>query len=1300
MLYRFYKKPLLSEAKAAGLSVKLGVKGIRTEKVFCVESLKELSKRELENLRWLLADIYEPNNLSRKSFLGSEAIEVGPSLNFETSNSTNAVSICHSCGLKNIIRLEEGRRYLVAGRHTISAKEIELMLPFLHDEANEDYYSNGLISFATSKKAERLKYIPVMEKGMEALRMANEKYGAGMDEEDLNYYLYLCRDLMKRNPTDAEFRDLGNTNSEHSRHHRFRAKLIIDGKEIPFTLMELIKSTLKNKENSVIAFGDNSSSIFGHRVSVLIPERPGFPSPVRMAELLYHYVLTCETHNHPCYIFAYAGAGTGGGGRRRDNQAVGRGGIVVAGSTGFLGGNLYLPNYHLSWEDPSFHYDPHKESPLSFFINATNGAFDDGNQFGEPVILGFAESFGMRIGKERWEYAKPVMFSGGFGFMDDQHKKKRKPILGMLVVKMGGKGFRIGEGGSSASSMIQGENKINLDKKSTQRADGEMAKKTDAVLQTCIQMGDKNPIESIHDQGAGGNGNVLKELIEPLGGKIHLRKIILGDKTMSAAEIWVAEYQENLALLINPDRWEEFKAICEREKAPVSIVGTITGDGKVVVIDEKNKTIPIDLELKKVLGDYPQKTFCDNRRTLDIAPIDIPDGLDVRQSIEMVFRLLGIASKEWMVHKVDRSVTGKVVQQQCVGPLQIPLSNYSVIAPSPFGFNGEANSIGLRPTIGLISPESMSRMSVADSLIKLMFVAVNGIENIKASANWMLAAKIPGGMAWLYYAVKALVDSLEKVEVDIDGGKDSLSMAATIPLPDGEKEIVCSPGTLVFSTYADCPDYRKRVTPDIKKPGESKLIFVDLAQGKTRLGGSALAQVLKQIGNSCPDADDLNLLKKVFGSIQKLIQENLILAGHKKGRGGLLTTLSEMSFSGNCGIKIHLEHEDSEKSAIEALWNEELGFVIECLPENEGIIFSELEKAGLDKKYIQSIGCASKEKQIRIIFNHEVVVDEDMRKLRDIWRDTSYQMDLQQNIKSCVESERRNNYDRIGPQYRLGFDPDMYSSTVVDYPGKIPVAIIREEGTNSDEEAIAACFLAGLQPYDVTLTDIEAGRITLRNFRIVVIPGGFSYKDVLGSAKGFAGVIKFNAKVMQEFNEFFARPDTLSLGICNGCQLMVILGIVPWKMPEIFQPALVRNVSEKFESRFVSVRIFPSPSIMLKGMEGSILGIHVAHGEGRFLTKNKSLLNKIISKNLAPVRFVDDYGNPTEEYPFNPNGSPLGISALCSEDGRHLAIMPHPERTALRHRWHYWPEEWEKIKNSPWLRMLQNARISCEKTRG
>ncbi|MEW6418742.1 MAG: phosphoribosylformylglycinamidine synthase [Nitrospirota bacterium] len=1391
ILLHLYRKPALSHAKknellsVAQQRVSSDIKDIETEYCFNIETISPLTTKELDILRWLLSETFEPNNFSEKSFLISNPpsppftkgglrgiIEVGPRMNFTTAWSTNVVSVCHSCGLKKIARIERSRRYKLIIKEdkkfrssevrksqllNFSTSQFQSFLDLIHDRMTECLYPEPLTTFETGIKPEPVYIVPLIEKGKDVLRKINTEIGLGLDGWDIDYYYNLFVNDIGRNPTNVECFDLGQSNSEHSRHWFFKGRLIIDGKEMPHTLMDIIRLPLRtNPCNSVIAFKDNSSAIRGYEVLTIIPESPNKSSRFRESKPNYHIIFTAETHNFPTGVAPFPGAETGTGGRIRDVHATGRGSLVIAGTAAYCVGNLRIPNYSLPWEDPSFEYPQNLASPLQIEIEASNGASDYGNKFGEPVIQGFTRSFGLRLpDSERREWVKPIMFTGGIGQIEDRHIEKGKPEKGMFVVKIGGPAYRIGIGGGAASSVLAGELTEELDFSAVQRGDAEMEQKVNRVIRACVEMGDKNPIISIHDQGAGGNCNVVKEIIYPAGAKIEIRNIQIGDNTLSVLEIWGAEYQENDALLIEPEKTEEFFFICKREKVPCSVIGVVTEDGFIFLHDEIDGSTPVNLDLSKVLGEMPQKTFNIERVKSQLEPLKIPPcpsdksplppftkgglggitllkggegGITVRDALERVLRLVSVGSKRFLINKVDRSVTGLIAQQQCIGPLQLTLSNVAVISQSHFGLTGAAIAIGEQPIKGLISPQAMARMCVGEALTNIVWAKVSALEDIKCSGNWMWAAKLPGEGARLYDAAVALRDILLDLGIAIDGGKDSLSMAAMVSDSSGRTEIVKSPGTLVISAYVTCPDVAKVITPDFKRPGESKLIYIDLGKGKYRIGGTALAQVYRQIGNKSPDLDDPQLLKRAFNVIQEFISEDLILSGHDRSDGGLITTLLEMAFGGNCGFNINIEvkkirslehkksklHNLSTSQLLSFLFSEELGLVIEYLPENEKKIRKYLKDTGIP---YQIIGKTLEKKEISISIDEEIVLKEDMRVLRAIWEETSYQLDRLQANPECVDEERKVNFDRKGPEYRLTFTPKnppespptplfergaegdfkgVMGGLLTDRP---KVAILREEGSNGDREMASAFYQAGFEVWDVTMTDLLEGRVSLNDFRGIAFVGGFSYADALDSAKGWAGVIRFNKRLYKQFQNFYERSDTFSLGVCNGCQLMALLGWVPWKgIPDKIQPRFIQNKSGRFESRFSTVQILPSSSIMLKGMEGSILGIWVAHGEGRLYFPEKDLLQEVIEKNLAPIRFVDDNGKFTETYPFNPNGSPSGMTALCSPDGRHLAMMPHPERTFLKWQWAYMPEDWKKnLKASPWLKMFQNARQWCEK---
>jgi phosphoribosylformylglycinamidine synthase len=1377
LLLRAYRKPVVSGAKKETLisllraKVSSGIEDIHSEYCFYIALSDALSSRETELLHWLLRETFEPENFSPESFLttapigkGGESVdellfEVGPRMNFTTAWSTNAVSVCNACGLSKVTRIERSRRYRIVrsrkaegGNERDDSEIIPLLLSqcssLFYDRMTECRYPESLQSFDTGIKPEPVCEVKVIERGRAAIEEINRALGLGLDDWDINYYHELFEKDLKRNPTNVECFDLAQSNSEHSRHWFFRGRLIIDGKEAPHTLMELIKEPYRrNPNNSIIAFRDNSSAIMGGRIKTIIPERPSRPSPFTGREMTYHITFTAETHNFPSGVAPFPGAETGTGGRIRDVQAVGRGGLVVAGTAAYCVGNLLIPGYILPWEDQSFAYPKNLASPLSIEIEASNGASDYGNKFGEPVIQGYTRSFGMRLPDgERREWIKPIMFTGGVGQMDGRHVEKGEPEKGMLVVKVGGPAYRIGIGGGAASSMIQGENIEDLDFNAVQRGDAEMEQKMNRVIRACVELGDGNPIISIHDQGAGGNCNVLKELIYPAGAKIEIRKIPLGDNTLSVLEIWGAEYQESNALLITPGKAELFGELCAREKVPYAVVGLITGDGYVVLHDENDGSTPVNLELRKVLGEMPQKTFTFSREKPVLKPLNIippypltnptassftkggqerdlkkggEGGITVKDALERVLRLVSVGSKRFLTSKVDRSVTGLIARQQCAGPLQLTVSDVAVISRSHFGTTGAAISIGEQPIKGLISPASMARMSVAEAITNIVWAKVDGLENIRCSGNWMWPAKLPGEGAALYDAAAAMRDMMLELGIAVDGGKDSLSMAAVVTrggdTREGMKqsiveaglspttEIVKAPGALVISAYAACPDITKVITPDIKRPGRSRLLYMDLGKGRYRLGGSSLAHVYGQIGDDSPDIEDPALLKRVFAATQKLIDRDLILSGHDVSDGGLIVTLLEMAFSGNCGLEVRLSGmtELESRSALAVLFAEEAGLVMEYSPDEEKQVFEVLKASGLD---FQVIGETLSEKTVRVKCDDEQVLDAGMEELRWMWEETSYQLDRLQTDPECVEEERRNTFARTGPHFNLAFTPCETPPGILSREAKPGVAVIREEGSNGDREMASAFHLAGFEVWDISMSDLLRGEATLDRFRGIAFVGGFSYADVLDSAKGWAGGIRYNKGLYEQFRKFYDREDSFSLGVCNGCQLMALLGWVPWQgIEDRFQPRFIRNRSGRFESRFTTVKILPGPSIFLRGMEGSTLGIWVAHGEGMAYFPDEAIKKRVIDMNIAPVRYVDDAGQITGSYPFNPNGSPEGIAALCSPDGRHLAIMPHPERTFLKWQWPWMPEEWRTGMNghppleaSPWLRMFQNAREWCE----
>jgi phosphoribosylformylglycinamidine synthase len=1302
-LIHLYRKPGLPEAEKRSLvqtareRVSSTIRDIGSEYCYNIAVTSELTSGDLDTLTWLLAETFEPEQFGDTSFLDGAVLEVGPRMSFTTAWSTNAVSVCNSCGLTRVERIERSRRYLVDAARPLTEEQQNAFLVLVHDRMTECRYREPLTSFETGVEPELTFEIPVMEEGRAALERVNREMGLAFDEWDLDYYTRLFVDQVGRNPTNVECFDIAQSNSEHSRHWFFKGRLIIDGVEAPKHLIAMIEDPLvANRNNSVIAFKDNSSAIRGYPIRSIVPARVGDPCRLVAVDLNYDIIFTAETHNFPSGVAPFPGAETGTGGRIRDVHATGRGSLVVAGTAAYCVGNLQIAGYELPWEDPGFAYSGNLASPLQIEIEASNGASDYGNCFGEPVIQGYTRSFGMRLPNgERREWIKPIMFSGGIGQIDARHVEKNEPEKGMWVVKIGGPAYRIGMGGGAASSMVQGENIAELDFNAVQRGDAEMEQKVNRVIRACVELGERNPIVSIHDQGAGGNCNVLKEIVNPAGAQIEVRAIPVGDETLSVLEIWGAEYQEDDALLLRPEHAELFNALCEREKVPAAFVGRLTGDGRIVLHDEQDGSTPVNLELATVLGAMPQKTFELQRIPPRLEPLTLPEGLTVKEALDRVLRLLSVGSKRFLTTKVDRSVTGLVARQQCVGPLQLTVADVAVIAQSHFSATGAATAIGEQPIKGLLDPAAMARMAVGEALTNLVWARVSALEDVKCSGNWMWAAKLPGEGAALYDAAEALREILLALGIAIDGGKDSLSMAAHAPDELGADETVKAPGELTISAYVTCPDVTKTVTPDFKLPGEGRLLYVDLGGGKHRLGGSALAQVFEQLGDEPPDVDDASILERAFNATQELIEAGVVRAGHDRSDGGLLTALLEMAFAGNCGIDVNLDTAGVDR--LQFLFAEELGLVLEVSPEHERRALDAFERANVP---CAAIGSVVAETSVSIRCCFEEVLAADMRDLRDVWEATGFEIERLQANPDCVAQERAGLRERRGPKYHLSYTPAPTPPAVLECADKPRVAIVREEGSNGDREMASAFFAAGFDPWDVAMSDLLAGKITLESFRGVVFVGGFSYADVLDSAKGWAGVIRFNDGLREQFQKFCGRTDTFSLGVCNGCQLLALLGWVPWQgITDELQPRFIRNASGRFESRFATVRIQDSPAIMLRGMAGSTLGVWVAHGEGQSFFPHQSVLDQIEQEGLAPIRFVDDENQVTDAYPFNPNGSTRGITALCSPDGRHLALMPHPERTFLLWQWGWMPEEWKReLHASPWLKIFQNAKEWCEET--
>lgn len=1287
-----------------------------------------------KTLVWLLSETYAPEDVGAASFLGEAvSVEVGPRPAFASAWSSTAVQIAEACGVSGLRRVERSRRYAcAAGGARLGAAAVA---DHVHDRMTECVYEGGAAPFFAEAAAPvadtAVGTVDVVARGAAALKDASDARGLGFDAFDVEYYADLFATKLGRDPTDVELYDMSQSNSEHSRHWFFSGRQVVDGVEKDKSLFRLVKATLEaakaaaardgRGDVSVIAFHDNSSAIAGGAATVLVPEAceaadravrgdlggappPAAYGPSRLVETqrTLHSLLTAETHNFPCAVAPLPGAETGAGGRLRDVQATGRGAHAMAGVAGYCVGNLLLDGHAIAGEDPSRAYPAHLASPRQILRDASDGASDYGNKFGEPVVCGYCRSFGgVDAAGDRCEWLKPVMFSAGVGWLDARHCAKNAAAPGMAVVKVGGPAYRIGLGGGAASSRVSTAERADLDFNAVQRGDAQMLNRMNRVIRACAERGAANPIVSIHDQGCGGNGNVLKEIVETHGARYDLARLSLGDATMTPLELWGAEYQESNALLVDPRDIPLLRAMAERERCHVDVVGEVAADGRVVVVDSRGGSDAkiVDLPLELVLADMPKKVF--NSTTPDVAPTPLNVAAaalfgggppDFRAALEGVLGLPAVCSKRFLVHKADRSVTGLVARQQCVGPFQLPLSNCAVLARSHFSTEGVAVAVGEAPQLSALSPARMARRAVCEMLTNLVSAPVSDRRDVRLSANWMWAAKLEGEGSRMYAACEAMCDALVTAGCAVDGGKDSLSMAAS----DGAGAVVKAPGALTLTAYAPCVDVARVLTCDLKAD-DGVLVLVDLAGAPTLdVGGSALAQALGQLGRDAPESD-VEATARAFDAVQALHKAGDLLSLHDRSDGGLVTCVLEMAFAGGRGVTVDAPRASTTEGDVPPAWaalfHEAPGLVLEVAPERVAAVLAAFKAADVDAAVV---GRATRERTARIAVAGAAVLDAPVLELWAAWEATAFAMErVHGRDGACVDAEMATLATRTPPKYAVPFAAAPTATT----PSRNakPVAILRCEGSNGDREMATAFHLAGLEPWDVAVADVASGAVTLDRFRGIAFVGGFSYADVLDSAKGWAGAIRFNDALRPQFEAFRARSDVFSLGVCNGCQLLALLGWVPG-LPACdaayeTQPRFVHNASRKFESRWLSVAVLESPAKLLAGMAGATLGVWVAHGEGRAHFPDADVERAVFDGGLAPVRYADDAGEPTDAYPFCPNGAARGAAALCSPCGKHLAMMPHPERCVLPWQWPYKPPGLPGLEAaSPWMKLFQNAK--------
>jgi len=1317
-MLNFFRTPALSEIKAG---LKLGeiqqiapqVSGLETEMHFYVEISAPLTEEEHQRLNWLLAETFEPDQFGSISFLrtNSEIIETGPRLGLVTPWSTSAGVIFKACGLSKINRIKKVLRYCLViedGPELNKDQDIQIAA-ILHDKMTEEIYKKQLTTFDPGITPEPVQVIRLIEDDMPALEKFTKEYGPSFTSAMKEYiYNYFVKTL-KRNPTDVELFMFGQVNSEHCRHHIFNGKWIIDGKHMPKTLMDMIRSTVKaSPGNLTVAFSDNAAVTESILVQALISTQPHIASDFKVVTVCRGFVIKIETHNHPTTISPYAGAATGVA-VRRDIFGTGQGAVPIGHLAGYYVGNLFIPGYKLSWEKKYISYSPKFATPLQILVEASNGASDNANCFGNPVVLGTIRSFEQIVDGTHFGYRKTAMIAGSFGYIDERHIKKETPKKGMLIVQTGGLSLPIGVGGGSGSSKDAGGQNLKLDYNSVQRDDAFTERLNLDVIRACSESGDKNPIAILTDLGAGGNCVAVPEAAFPAGAKVEIRKIPCGDKTMTVWVFWCNEAQERMVYLIWKSELSLFQSICERFRCRMAVIGEITGDGQFTLTDNQTKQAalpqektPIDVSMDWLLADLPQRTIDCKTITRRLETLQIPN-VSVLEHLCRVFRLVDVSSKEFLTQKADRTVGNRSARQQEVGPLQLPLADCAVMSNGPFGKTGNIISIGEQPIVGLVNNEAGIRMSIGEALTNVFGALMKSMSDLNFSATWQWPFTETGEETRLYSAVatarQCCIDLLTRIGV----GKDSLSMILKQLEDDGTNiHSILAPGTVQMVAFGPCNDINKIITPDIQRPGETKLMFIDLAGGAKRLGGSALLRVYEQIGNEAPDFEYPEFFRKAFKAVQKLNRLGLILSGHDRSDGGLIGCTLEMAFAGNCGLNLNLRNSRLGKgSRDEILFNQELGWVFEFSPDDYNCIRDILRRHGLSE-HCHVIGKTTSDKKINVYHNGKNVLSESMPKLRAIWRETSFRLDELQATPEAVAAERKNTYNRTGPKYSLSFTPKKTPQSVMIKKIKPTVAILLEAGINGGRDAAEACYLAGFNVRNIHMTELISGTATLNDCQFMFMPGGFSFRDTLGAGKGGAGVFQFNPRAADQLSAFMDRENTCGLGICNGAQEMLLLGTAPWPgISTIERPRFIHNLSERFEHRLVTIKILRNNnSIYLKEMGGSILGVIISHGEGRFHCPDPKILEKILAEDLAPIRYADDQGHIAmdQDRPFNPNGSFLGVAGLSSRNGRFLATMTHFERLPLNNLYPWQPREWKNLKASPCLKVLQNAREWCEQS--
>ena len=1255
--------------------------------VHYLECRRPLDRTELDRLERLLA--YGPP--ADRNFTGQH-FWVLPRPGTFSPWSSKATDILHICGLEAVERVERGVEYCLAAAEPLRNRKQDLEP--LYDRMTQVLLAEGeSVEIFSHLPPAPLVFVPLLSEGRAALERANRELGLALSDDEIDYLAARFTEL-GRDPSDAELMMFAQANSEHCRHKIFNARWTIDGRPRAHSLFQMIRHTFEKSPAGILsAYKDNAAVIQGPDAAVFLRGGEGV---YRYRQEPAHILMKVETHNHPTAISPDPGAATGAGGEIRDEGATGRGGYPKAGLTGFSVSHLRIPGFLQPWEAQDPGRPGRIVSALDIMLEGPIGAARFNNEFGRPNLAGYFRTFEQAVpgtgGREWRGYHKPIMLAGGMGNIRAQHVEKREIPPGALIIVLGGPAMLIGLGGGAASSQASGEATEELDFASVQRANPEMQRRCQEVIEHCRALGEDNPILSVHDVGAGGLSNAVPEIIHDWsrGGKFELRQIPCADTSLSPMQIWCNESQERYVVAIHPRSLPLFEAICARERCPMAVIGCATGREVLRVHDKRFDNYPVDIPMDLLFGKPPKM----HRSVAHAAPcIPVADvgAIDWHEAVTRVLRFPAVASKSFLITIGDRSVTGLVTRDQMVGPWQVPVSDVAVTASGFRSVTGEAMAVGERTPVAVLDAPAAGRLAVGEALTNIAAAAIADLGDVKLSANWMAACGHPGEDAALFDTVRAVAMELcPALGIAIPVGKDSLSMKTVWRDDQGEKTMT-APVSLIVSAFAPVRDVRRTLTPQLRTEAETVLLLIDLGRGRHRLGGSVLAQVYDGLSPEthaeAPDLDDPALFKAFFAAVQRLNQNGLALAYHDRSDGGLLATLCEMAFAGRCGLDIDLSPLGEDPVA--ALFCEELGAVIQVqrrqLPEVEAV----LAEHGL-ASCSHRIGTPATDGRLTFRHRGRVVFAASRAELQQTWAEPSYRIQALRDNPDCARQEfEAIAADDPGLHARLRFDPAEDVAAPFVHGGRPRVAILREQGVNGHVEMAAAFDRAGFEAVDVHMTDLLSGRRDLDEFVGLAACGGFSYGDVLGAGSGWAASVLFNPKAREIFARFFQRSDTFGLGVCNGCQMLaqlreLIPGTDHW-------PRFERNLSEQFEARLSLVEILPSPSILLQGMEGSILPVAVAHGEGRAEFGQDRDPRQAIDAGQVTLCYVDHHGRRTEAYPFNPNGSPLGITGLTNRDGRFTIMMPHPERCfrTVQYSWH--PDDWGE--DGPWLRMFRNARV-------